>query len=694
MSKKKNFWNIQNKFIVVFLALIILTGGTIGYTVNSNVKKQLKEEFITSTTNEITQVSNAMNLYFGVIKENCHYLSNSFLIKNIDNSITSYVNQTGDRGLIKMVPSQNGGIEEEIYNIYNEFVKSHPNTAYLYLGTEDGGYIQWPEGNTKEKFDPRLRPWYTKALENKGKIVRTGAYDGGEGSNHAINISTVTTIANEAGEVVGVQGVDVSLEQLTEMIRNIKIGNTGYIILTDADGTILAHPKESDMNFKNISELGIEKLNEIVKQEKAYSKISMDEKNYIMNVVTSPETGWKYIAAIEEEEMMAKADGIQKLVIWISFAVMILALIVAILFTRLFTKPLDAIVDHLKKIGQGNFKENIPEKLLLRKDEIKVIANSILTMQDDIKVLLSQIQNSTHKVSKASTSVENIMIEFGESTMNITESINEIAQAASEEATSIMDASENVDSLATAIDEVSDSITEMDTIFNDAKKLNENGLDIVKELIDKSLESKDAIEQVHDVITMMNNSSEEINSITKVISEIAEQTNLLALNAAIEAARAGEQGKGFAVVADEVRKLAEQSGLAADNIKKLIENVQVQSNAAVSGIDNTLSISLEQKNSASETENVFNSLSNTIYRLTSKAEAIANNNEDMISKKNRLLDVISNISALSEETSSMAQNVSATVEERLESIDEVMNQTKRVNELSQNLEVDVKKFTV
>lgn len=195
-------------------------------------------------------------------------------------------------------------------------------------------------------------------------------------------------------------------------------------------------------------------------------------------------------------------------------------------------------------------------------------------------------------------------------------------------------------------------------------------------------------------ITEVDTSSEEIGIIIETIGQIANQTNLLSLNAAIEAARAGEQGKGFAVVADEIRKLAEQSSQSAQKISNLITGIQEQSKSAVNSMEVAKSISDSQSTAVQQTERSFENIASSIKTLIEKIEEINNDNTQMSSSKDTLVDIISGIAAASQQTSAATQQVSASTQEQLASSQEISNHTEELKNLASKLEESIEKFKI
>jgi methyl-accepting chemotaxis protein len=216
---KKLKFSFKAKLLIYSLLLSLIPMLIIGFFVNNKVSDTTEKDYINFSEREINQVDNAISMYFESIRENAMLLATDPAVTRADNSITSYVEQTeGDS--VDMTPSQNGKAEKAIFDVFSQFGDTHPTAAYVYMGTADGGYVQYPEGPTTPGFDPRERPWYTTAIEEAGEVKLTSAY-AATGQNGII-VSNVVTIEQE-GQKKGVLGLDVSLEGLTSILKLVKM---------------------------------------------------------------------------------------------------------------------------------------------------------------------------------------------------------------------------------------------------------------------------------------------------------------------------------------------------------------------------------------------------------------------------------------------------------------------------------------
>lgn len=685
-------WNsLQNKIFLMVLGIVVVPIILISFIENYKMKNQVRQDYLKSSKNTIIQVNNVINTYFEAIKENCNQLANNPVVKSADNTIVNYINKTKEEEL-NMTPSKNGGIEEKIYSEFLHFGSSHPKTSYVYIGTKYGGLIQYPEGNIGANFDPRVRPWYKKAIENQGRTVIGAPYY--YKPDDMTCITVIRSIEDDSGQTIGALGIDVSLNEITNILKEIKIGKTGYIILTDSNGTILAHPKNPEENFKNISKLKVDKPNKIIEIDSDDIKLKMEGKKYTANVYTSPEMKWKFIAMIPEDELLENVSSRKGIIIIIASLFVLCGIVASVIISRQLSKPINLTAEYLNVISLGDFSKKFPENLLHRKDEIGILGNAAQNMQIQIKNLIREVQNSTQIVSNSSISLSQMTNETNLANGEVAKAVQEIALSADGQSRQLELGTIQTRELASSIQLVTRATEKMKEISYKTGKFSENGLSKIKILIKKSNDTKLSAKEAGNLVKDMDLMSEKIGVITETIGQIAEQTNLLALNATIEAARAGEHGKGFAVVADEVRKLAEESGKAADNIKELIDNIKNQSKSIVTAVEKVVGITDDQDNAVKETEKIFNKISLSIHNLIKKVAEIQKHDNEMEDKKDILVNIMTNISEASQEAAANTEEVSASTEEQLATFEQISSFSKELNQLAKNLQKQVDEFKI
>ncbi|MED0678618.1 methyl-accepting chemotaxis protein [Aneurinibacillus thermoaerophilus] len=681
--------SIKGKLAITFLLIITIPITVISSIVYINMKQQILDDFIQANTKEVIQVDNGVSLYFEAIRENLAMMANNATVKKADQTIKSYINQPNTT---KLTPLENGGIEAEIYKEFMHYVESHPNTSAAFLATVNGGYTQYPVKEMKPHYDPRNRPWYKAAMAKPGEVVITDPYI--LSATNTIAVSEVTMLKDANGKPAGVVGVDVNLENLTEVLKNMKIGDSGYVMMLSQDGTILAHSKRPDMISKNIKDLKNDKLASIHNVSQKHFEVNIDGLDYVANVYTSKKTGWKYISFIEQQELSKSANHIGYVILFVSLGFGVIALGVAMIISSRFSKPITMIIDHMKQIGTGNLTQEVPSALLNRKDEVGILAHSLESMQSSIQHLVAQLINAAKKLVDSSEQLSSHVEQNMKTINQIVSSVQEVATGADNQLQRTEESARAMEEMAIGIQRIAESTSNIAESSLETSKEAEKGNGTIQQAVQQMNEIEDAVTHSLKVVKVLQERATEIVSIVHMITDISSQTNLLALNASIEAARAGEHGRGFAVVADEVRKLAEQSSESADKIITLIQEIQRETNRAMDSMDFVSESVTNGIKMVQESGKAFQRILGEIKNITEQIHDNSAVSEQMSASSEEVTASVDETAQIAKMSTAHMQNVSTASERQLAAMKALQTSSEELHQLSKELNQLIDNFQV
>ncbi|MGF1755699.1 methyl-accepting chemotaxis protein [Vibrio makurazakiensis] len=584
---------IKTKLLLGLITATILPVAIVSSVVISNLRSQAVEDFLSSSRGEMSQVDNAISIYFEGIENNVRMLAESPAIKRSDSSITSYMNTNAKL----MTPEQNGELEREIYQSLALVGESHPGYSYVYTGTKEGGYIQWPKGKISNNYDPRPRPWFTKANSAPGEIGRTAAYYWS--ADDATIVGTVVSFDSHQQRNFGAVAIDVSLKNLTDIVKNIKLGESGYLMMIEDSGNVLVDAKRPENNFKNISSLGNE-YQAINSTQSGLVEVEIDGTAYMANVIISDNLGWKFVGLISEKEVLASSN---KLVTFILVIVLVLGVIFTLgasLLANLISKPLTLVSKGLQDISEGE--GDLTKELEIRSsDETGLLAGYFNEFLKAIRRLVQQIGHAGGEMKQSAERASTV----SEDLLSVSERQNEAVEMVSSAFNEMVATANEVANLCTTAAQAADS----------SQQLVQKGQQDINTAVQSVNELATVIGSSSDSIIELEHDSQSITAILETIRGIAEQTNLLALNAAIEAARAGEQGRGFAVVADEVRALAKRTQDSTEEINGLVMRLQSRTKDVAEQMKVSLTASQETVVTTGSVNDSFSGISSSVMAI-------------------------------------------------------------------------------
>lgn len=474
--------------------------------------------------------------------------------------------------------------------------------------------------------------------------------------------------------------------------HTLNLGKDGYFFIVDSSGDVISHPFLKDNISGLKSEDGRPVIQDIIEKAKSGGGILNYKLAEEVSAVTGnktvytqyfPQWDWVITAVIYDDDLLRGSKIILNYNLLALAIILIIAFTVSVLITRKITKPIKTISDILHRVSQGDL--TVDKVNIKTRDETRLLGDSVNLLIDKLNHIIKSMILSSNNLNQFSTELKDSADSVAKMTDEVSKSIYQMSVFSEAQSQNTLSSVENVTLLGEDIRETADASTKIEHAAMKTIELKVQGLDSVKELKEASIENNTNSQEMEQVINEIHKHSQKISEIVGIIAGVAEQTNLLALNANIEAARAGEAGKGFAVVAGEVRSLATETAKATEDITGKVNEMMKQSSIAVDFIKRNQAGVNNINNTVSETENIFNKISEELQDLIEDIKRITEHNYETDQKKDHILDMLNNISQTAEENSSSIEEISSSSEEQAMTVNEITNNISKLNEMATDL---------
>ena len=482
--------------------------------------------------------------------------------------------------------------------------------------------------------------------------------------------------------------VDIKKDAILDILTNFNLGEGSYVgIITPDNQEMVVEGKDitKEEEGKSKSQNSIVKetiykdqdfYKDALKSEKDSGKdyVRFDGKTYLFTFEKIGRSGIMLCSMVPQSVIVAQANSIRVLTFVMIVISCIIAMIVGTLISKGFSKSINLSIKELAKVSKGDLTVEFRTN---RRDEFALLYGSCNDMLANIRGLIMEVESVYDALSVSLNKVNTSSTTFSETTKDIQTSVHEIETGVGEQTESATDCLNEMDSLFTKINVVNDNTNEIGSIAASTQVAINSGLTSMDNLNAKTKSTTDITDSVIQTIKELSVHSKNIGQIVNSINDIAEETNLLSLNASIEAARAGAAGKGFSVVATQIRKLADQCLASAGKISNIVTEITEATKEAVSTAQTAEEIVDEQVEAVAATAHSFQTLKQRIEKLSEYLESIQSSSKDMEASGSSTLNSMENISAILEETLASVTSVANVTDkqsEALTSLDDASSQ--------------------
>lgn len=673
--------SISTKLFILFFCAIVVLVSVGGYTSYIISKSVVKDKVAESTHETIVQSTEKADLffskYFDLFLQVLTDPGNADLLKLAENNEDAQSNPPKDdlkKKFSTMVSANRGIAAISLLPVVDKGIREREQSTY---------------SNNAITFGFTEQPWFQSVLESKAPVWLEPSEQPYAVKKENLKVFALAkAFASFYGETTHMLLFEIEFDALVKQLPKLKEKN-GQLYIVSGENSILysANPKQlgqklpftipTDDKTKAPQDSGL-----------FFADVAGGEKLVVFH--KSQLTGWYFIETLPTEVLVKDARKILNITIAIVLIAAAAAIFLSYLIVRMVGRPI-ANLNRLMKAGeQGNL--NV-RSAYSSNNEIGELSNSFNEMMEQISSLVKNTNASAMEVLNTAAEVAAASRRTATSAQSIADASDQITTGS----TSLAENAERGNDLARSIDdemrEVLGSNNEMSHSAADVQNVSKEGTNYMNEMTEKTNSTETIIRSMVEKVDHLKDSTLSIRKILDVLNNMTKQTNILSLNATIEAARAGAAGKGFMVVADEIRKLADQSKQSIDVVGQITETIQKEIDETVKVLSDAYPIFQDQIHSVKQADTIFNKVQTQMEQFMEKLATTTLSLEGLQRSQTVLFEAINEVSAVSEQTAAMTEEVTSSSNEQLSVSNELVELSERLEKLSHTLKESLSKFS-